>query len=218
MTKAAELVARLGRLAHGQGCGLTPAQWTALRYFSQANQFSRTLSAFADYHATTRGTASQTVKSLVAQGLLIRTPSKSDRRSARFDLSERGRVVYAQDCFEDLVLAITELPQDLQTALHVALEHVTTRIARERQKPLFGTCPNCLHLKKCVRRDDDDNVTEYFCRVEEKPIVASRLEEICINHEPGGGDSPGVAPCGERTGAYPRTWPIGAIADAGNRS
>jgi len=185
MTKAAEMIARLGRLSHGQGCGLTPAQWTALRYFAQANQFSRTLSAFADYHATTRGTASQTVKSLVTQGLLTRTASKSDRRSARFDLSERGRVVYAQDPFEDLVRATAELPQDLQAELHAALERVTSRMAHERQKPSFGNCHDCLHLEEYAPRED--NGTDYFCRVEDKPIVESRLQEICIHHEPGAG-------------------------------
>ena len=187
VTEAAEMIARLGRLSHGQGfiCGLTAAQWTALRYFAHANQFSRTLSAFADYHATTRGTASQTVKSLVTQGLLTRTPSKSDRRSARFDLSERGRVVHAQDPFEDLVRAIAELPQGLQTELHAALERVTSRMARECQKPPFGNCHYCRHLEESLPRED--NVTDYFCRVEEKPIVESRLEEICINYEPGAG-------------------------------
>ncbi len=43
----AELVAQVGRLAYGDefAAGLTPAQWTALRYFSSANRFSRTVSA-----------------------------------------------------------------------------------------------------------------------------------------------------------------------------
>ncbi len=187
MTKAAEMIARLGWLSHGQGCGLTPAQWTALRYFAQANQFSRTLSAFADYHATTRGTASQTMKSLVTQGLLTRTPSKSDRRSARFDLSERGRVVHAQDPFEDLVRAIAELPPDLQVELHAALERVTSRMARERRKPPFGDCRSCLHLEEYAARED--NGTDYFCRMVGKPIVESGLEEICVHYEPGAVES-----------------------------
>lgn len=127
------------------------------------------------------------MKSLVTQGLLTRTASKSDRRSARFDLSERGRVVYAQDPFEDLVRATAELPQDLQAELHAALERVTSRMAHERQKPSFGNCHDCLHLEEYASRED--NGTDYFCRVEDKPIVESRLGEICIHHEPGAGRS-----------------------------
>ncbi len=67
-----ELVFHLGRIASGEGLveGLTAAQWSVLRYFAQANRFSRTPSAFAAFHGTTRGTASQTIKSLETQGYL----------------------------------------------------------------------------------------------------------------------------------------------------
>ena len=71
----AELILHLGRIASGDGLvgGLTPVQWTGLRYFARANRFSRTPSAFAAFHGTTRGTASQTVKGLVADGYLKQT-------------------------------------------------------------------------------------------------------------------------------------------------
>ena len=186
-TKAAEMMAHLGRLAHGEGfvCGLTAAQWTAMRYFARANRFSRTVSAFANYHATTRGTASQTVKSLVSQGYLTRTRLESDGRSARFDLTEAGRVLNGNDPFEDLVCAIAELPEGLQSKLLAALGRVMGRMARERQKRPFGTCPLCGHLDECVYRKDE--VIEYFCRLENEPIEPSELEEICINFKPRAG-------------------------------
>ena len=188
-TTAAEMMVHLGRLAHGEGfvCGLTVAQWTALRYFARANRFSRTVSAFANYHATTRGTASQTVKSLVSQGYLTRTRLESDGRSARFDLTEAGRVLYGNDPFEDLVRAIAELPQGLQSKLLAALEQVMGHMARERQKRPFGTCPFCGHLDECVNRKDE--VIEYFCRLENEPLEPSEIEEICINFEPGAGSA-----------------------------
>ena len=90
---AADLVLRLGRAALGEGFveALTSAQWTALRYFSRANRFSRTVSAFAEFHATTRGTASQTVKGLIKQGYLARIPSDTDGRSARVDPTESAQ-------------------------------------------------------------------------------------------------------------------------------
>jgi len=64
-TLTAENVLRLAWLSQGEGfaCGQTSAQWNALRYFGRANGPSRTLLAFADYHATTRGTGS-----IVSQG------------------------------------------------------------------------------------------------------------------------------------------------------
>ena len=66
-TEFADLVLQLGRAAYADCAagGLTQAQWIAMRYFARANRFSRTVSGFADFHGTTRGTASQTIKSLV---------------------------------------------------------------------------------------------------------------------------------------------------------
>jgi len=74
----AELVVQLGCLTRGDGfvANLTFTQWTTLRYFSSANRFSRTVSAFAEFYGTTRGTASQTIKSLVQNDYLTRKRSK----------------------------------------------------------------------------------------------------------------------------------------------
>ena len=88
----ADLVLRLGYIASGDGLTerLTPAQWSALSYFARANRFSRTPSAFAEFRGTTRGTASQTIKSLIAQGYLKQTRSEADRRSIRLDLTDNA--------------------------------------------------------------------------------------------------------------------------------
>ena len=108
----ADLVLHLGRMASGDGLaeGLTAAQWAALRYFARANRFSRTPSAFAAFHGTTRGTASQTIKSLETQGYLTRTRSEADGRSARLDLIDKASAILAHDPFEALVRAADALP------------------------------------------------------------------------------------------------------------
>jgi DNA-binding MarR family transcriptional regulator len=68
--ETAELLLMVGRLVQFEGYdgGLSPAQWMALRFFARANSFSRTPSAFAEFQATTRGTASQAIKALEAGG------------------------------------------------------------------------------------------------------------------------------------------------------
>ncbi len=68
----AELVVQLGCLARGDGfvAELTLAQWAALRYFSRANRFSRTVSAFAEVHGTTRGWSHiSVIKALLREGI-----------------------------------------------------------------------------------------------------------------------------------------------------
>src|SRR6266852_6983244 len=81
--ETAELLLQAGRLVQAEGYDgeLSPAQWMALRYFARANQFSRNPSAFAEFQATTRGTASQAIKALEAGGYLVRRRSKADGRS-----------------------------------------------------------------------------------------------------------------------------------------
>src|SRR5256714_13007018 len=71
--ETAELLLLVGRLVQAGGYDgeLSPAQWMALRFFARANSFSRTPSAFAEFQATTRGTASQAIKALEAGGDLV---------------------------------------------------------------------------------------------------------------------------------------------------
>lgn len=182
---AAEMVSHLGRLAQGEGfrCGLTTAQWTALRYFARANRFSRTVSAFADYHATTRGTASQTVKSLVSNGYLERVKSASDGRSARLDLTPKGQALQDQDPFEDLVAAIAELPGGLRQQLSNALERVMGSVAKVRGKRTFGTCDSCCHLEECLCRAAGE--PPFHCKYADQSLQTRELDEICINYAPG---------------------------------
>ena len=179
-----ELVLQLGRVANGGGFigGLTPAQWTALRYFARANRFSRTVSAFAEYHATTRGTASQTVKSLVAQCYIVRTRSDADGRSARLDLTNQARAILADDPFEALVRAARALPPSARGHLANALERMLGYVALERCKRPFGMCASCEHLEGdgCCREE----TPPYVCGFVGERLEGPELEQLCINFEP----------------------------------
>src|SRR5262249_43711509 len=86
--ETAELLLQAGRLVQAEGYDgqLSPAQWMALRYFARANPFSRNPSAFAEFQATTRGTASQAIRALEAGGYLVRQRSKADGRSVSLRL------------------------------------------------------------------------------------------------------------------------------------
>src|SRR5580700_3289722 len=83
--ETAELLLQVGRLVQAEGYDgeLSPAQWMALRFFARANPFSRTPSAFAEFQATTRGTATQAIKALEAGGYLVRQPFKTDEQGQK---------------------------------------------------------------------------------------------------------------------------------------
>jgi DNA-binding MarR family transcriptional regulator len=181
----AELVFHLGRIASGEGLaeGLTAAQWAALRYFAQANRFSRTPSAFAAFHATTRGTASQTIKSLETQGYLTRMRSAQDRRSVRLVLTEKARGILANDPFESLVRAADSLSAGIQVHFANALQDMLSQVAQERGKPPFGTCTSCQYLESdsCSRQGQ----TPYACGFTSEPLRLEELDGICIDFVPG---------------------------------
>ena len=180
----AELVTQLGRYAYGEtsaGAGLTSAQWTALRYFSRANRFSRTVSAFAEFHATTRGTASQTVKSLVKARYLKRTPSPSDRRSTRLDVTPKAVGILTDDPFHRLTRAADSLSATARRTVTRALDRMLGELAHELSKPAFGVCTHCRHLygDGCCLQGQPP----YECGLLSEPLDASEIKQLCVNFE-----------------------------------
>ena len=146
--ETAELLLLVGRLVQADGYEgeLSPAQWMALRFFARANSFSRTPSAFAEFQATTRGTASQAIKALEAGGYLVRQRSQADGRSVTLRLTDKGHEVVARDPFEILVRAVDSLNAQEQTAMRDALNHVRTTIAASGAHQHFGVCQDCAYL------------------------------------------------------------------------
>jgi len=195
----AETILHLGRIASGDGFveGLTSGQWTVLRYFARANRFSRTPSAFAAFHGTTRGTASQVIKSLVAQGYLRQTQSKTDGRSVRLDLTDKARAIITNDPLEALVRASEALPPGVRRHFANTLQRIQGHVASETGKPIFGTCETCERL-------EGDGYSKqgrgpYACSFANEPLTEDELEELCIHFRP---DRP----------APPRTPTIGAAS------
>ena len=177
----AELVFHIGRIATGEGLvkGITTAQWAALRYVAQANRFSRTSSAFAAFHGTTRGTASQTIKSLENQGYLTRIRSEDDRRSVRLVLTEKAKGILANDPFESLVRAADTLPPSVKVHFVNALQRMLGRVSQERGRPLLGTCTPCQHLESdgC---SGEKKVT-HVCGFTSESLLKEELDGVCIN-------------------------------------
>lgn len=177
----AELVLQLARLASAEALseGLTSVQWAGLRYFGRANRFSRTPSAFAAFHGTTRGTASQTIKNLEAQGYLARQRSETDRRSVHLVLTEKARAILENDLFETLVRAADTLPPGVRGQFANALQRMVGQVALERGKPTFGSCVSCTHLRgdDCSRERQES----YVCGFSSEPLLLEELDGVCIN-------------------------------------
>lgn len=182
----AELIDQLGRSVHGYAFtrGLNPAQWAALRYYHRANRFSRTVGAFARYHATTQGTASQTTSALLQKGYLRRCPVTTDRRSFQLELSAKARQYLSQDPFEDLVTAARTLTTGQRLQLVGGLETMLGALRFNQNRGQFGTCGSCRHLWEGAA---DDSAASYACALFGERLTREEITGICANHQPAAG-------------------------------
>jgi DNA-binding MarR family transcriptional regulator len=175
-------IARLGQSPGRQGAGaaqaqsLTAAQWTALRYFARANRFSRTPSAFSEFHATTRGTASQTVKSLVTLGLLSRQTHETDGRSTVIEVTTAGHEMLCHDPMAELRRALEKLEPAARAAVAEVLGQVVSDLAHSRNAPIFGSCSECSHCQT--------DAGGSYCHCTQSLLTLREMGTICVDFQP----------------------------------
>lgn len=176
--RIAELLVHVGRTARTEDAGsaLTAAQWTCLRFFARANGSTRTPSGFASFQATTRGTASQIIKSLERKGLVTGTRSDRDRRSVSFDLTNHGRTILAQDPLRDLIDVIDRLGATERNRFLTTLSRLASTLAIQRDAPAFGTCQDCSHFAA------SDDTAYCACMAEE--LAAVDIPKLCASYTP----------------------------------
>ena len=126
----ARLIEQVGKAAYNLGYtpGLNPAQWAALRYFDEATHERQTVTGFAQFQGTTKGTASQTVAALVRKGYLRRVGDKQDRRVHRLVLTEEGEGLLRGDPLQQLSRALESLTQEERWSLAVSMEKVLRQL------------------------------------------------------------------------------------------
>jgi len=177
----AELVEQLGHCACSEAFrgGLNPAQWSALRYFERANRFSRTVSAFAEFHGTTRGTASQTIRALVQKGYLRRQPARHDQRSFRLELTEQAILMLDSDPIGEFVTAAGALPPEQCSALAQGLRAMLEQVLEKRSRRPFGVCTSCQHLRPAENLRD--GCPSHHCRAQDELLDERDLDRICVD-------------------------------------
>jgi DNA-binding MarR family transcriptional regulator len=187
--RIAELLVHVGRAARSEDrrSSLTAAQWTCLRFFARANGITRTPSGFASFQATTRGTASQIIKTLESRGLITRQRSDRDRRSVRFDLTQMGRATLLEDPLRDLIGVIGQLQDDERDRFLETLSRMASAVAGLRGEPAFGTCQDCSHFTPA----DDSG----YCACMAAELAAEEIDQLCASYH---GASRGMQTEGEQ--------------------
>jgi len=182
-----ELLVQAARvmLAEREGGKLTSSQWMALRFFARANSFSRTLSGFAAYQATTRGTASQTIKTLEKDGYLEREKSARDGRSSLLRITAMGHKVLNEDPIYGLIDVIDALDEQAKLTLRNALRDVVAHLAEGQPWKPVGCCRDCCFLlTRRQRPGAEPAFTRCLCKAIGLPIEESELDLLCVTFQP----------------------------------
>lgn len=176
-----DLIERLGRISRGarHADGMKPAQWEALRFLANANKYSRTPGALADFLSSTRGTVSQTLIALEKKGLIVRTASKGDGRVKQLELTSEGRAIVVRDplnTLEDVLKGIDD-KQGLAESLEKVLKGVIVQNGNHR----FAACDGCRHFAMNVSPDNAKG--PHRCMLSGESLDSDDSVRICREHE-----------------------------------
>ncbi|WP_341702531.1 MarR family transcriptional regulator [Ferrovibrio sp.] len=162
--------------------GLNPAQWEALRYIAQANRYSRSPTALAEYLGATKGTVSQTLIALEGKGLITRCKKTCDRRQVDLCLTEAGEALLAaKDPMQTLERAASEMAEELGPQMVKGLTRLLHDLQNRHQVVEFGVCKDCsLFCVNDVARADGQ------CGATGELITTVEKDKICVNYKTAG--------------------------------
>ena len=183
-TRATRLAGRFGRIVGGLGYakGLNPAQWDALRYLGMANRYSRTPGALTAFLGCTRGTVSQTLKSLETRGLIHKQRATCDGRSVWLEVTPAGREVLESDpaCVIRQAIARSGLGDERAADL---LEALVRGLVETCDLKTFGPCHDCGHLREGGQPGDDGlpAAAGPCCGLNGDRLAARDMSGLCVN-------------------------------------
>jgi len=148
--------------------GLKLVQLEALVYLDSANRYSDTPLALAEYLALTKGTVSQTLKTLESSGLITKTPDEEDRRVQHCAVTADGAAVVAR--------ALRIPADDGAPGLESALRSVLRSLQHTADARTFGVCNSCIH------HQIDGGSTR--CGLTGESLRKADRVKICREHEP----------------------------------
>ena len=174
LTDLRALLDRVARLASADAWNaqLNPTQLAALDFLSRANRFSRAPSHVAEYLGATRGTVSQTLKSLERKGFVSETRSSTDKRRTSYAPTKTGLDALSGE--QEILQALAEIPLPIRVQLEAGLRGVLSTLLNRRDGRAFGVCRTC--------RYHQTGADGAYCQLLETTLTAEETDQICQEH------------------------------------
>lgn len=175
-------IERLGELLKvsarhaGAEYGLQQVQLEVLYYLSVCNRYSDTPMAVTEYLGQTKGTVSQTIKTLEKKALLVKQPDSKDKRISHLKVTGQGLALIEENIPTNMfVKACKNLSQEQQDQIASSLQQLLISLIQSNDMKSFGQCSTCQYNSKSENGG-------YFCDLVKEPLTDSDTLLICREH------------------------------------
>ncbi|QPJ62956.1 MAG: MarR family transcriptional regulator [Candidatus Nitronauta litoralis] len=156
---------------------LHPIQLNALFYLHRCNRYSDTHQGVSDYFGLTKGTVSQTLKSLESKGLIQKKKDMADGRVFHLKVTSEGiKVIEKFLPTQTGEKALKKLPERTQKQLLENLRLLLQAMQKSNAMRPFGICRNC-------RFNQKKGAGRYFCGLTEEALSRTDIELLCREYE-----------------------------------
>lgn len=153
-------------------------QLEALRYLAEANRFSDTPAAVADGLGLTRGTVSQTLRTLEKKGLVSKLPDEEDGRVVHCRLTDVGRSLVEQSWPSGLLsTAVGTWERERLAEAFRQTDGLLRAVQEANGMRTFGVCHTCRHF-------ETEGDKSFRCDFFEAPLTPQEMMLRCREHEP----------------------------------
>ena len=179
-----DLVERLSHLIRaemrriGSAESLQPVHMQALLFLNQANRFSNTPQALAEYLGLTKGTVSQSLLLLDRRGLLERYQDEVDKRVVRLRLSAQGEE-FLNDAQPAALwqMATRNISANRIRNSVSALRETLYILQTSNSGRTFGVCHTCTYCQRKSQRI-------HHCALFGERLSGPETRKICREHTP----------------------------------
>lgn len=136
LTGAASLLEQVSRLVGRviRDDGMHPAQWSAIRFFAEADEGARTTNGLAGFQGINAATASRTIASLSRRGLLTVEAKVEDRRVKIVTLTQAGRDILNEDPLATIAQSMENMTDERLEAMSADLEAIYLALSSARRR------------------------------------------------------------------------------------
>lgn len=164
-----------------KAAGLNPAQRSILQLL-EGRRFGLGIGEIAAHLGVSQPSATDSVRSLEAKGLVTKAEVAGDRRSVRVELTDAGREILAGDLDNpgSVDAAIAALAGEEKAAFLFTLIRIIRTMQEAGAIPIQRMCVSCRHFRPFAHADA---ARPHHCQLVDAAFGQQNLRVDCRDHE-----------------------------------